>query len=124
MQVKAPVTALDTQQEEALRLRVRARQAALLEGRWEDAWRYLSAGSRLLSTPEQIQFDYQRGVLAFKSVGTIECRSGACDAAVLMSLKLPIPRLGEHQTGIVVFERWSYSDDGVAYLVLSESVRR
>jgi len=123
VEVKAPATVLDTQQEEALRPRVQARRAALLEERWEDAWRYLSAGSRLLLTPEQIQLDYQRGVLVFKSVGMIECRNGECSAAVTMSLKLPIARIGAHETGVVLFERWSYSDDGAAYLVLSEGRR-
>jgi|GEM_PF-6881610 len=121
--VKPPASEQDKLDEQVVLQRIMARQAALNAGRWEEAWSFLSPGTRIVVTPEQVRFDHERAVFVFDKPGSIECRGGQCDAAIQLVGKIALPRLGVRQTPIVIFERWEFVD-GAAYLVPKNSAPR
>jgi len=111
-----PATDADLALQKMVVERAAGRWKALEAKRWEEAWSYLSPGSRLLRTPEQIKANMQDVSYRFSKVDGAECRSGVCVVTIMLMTRVTLPRLGEREMPLFRSERWEADRDTVAYV--------
>ena len=115
-----PATEQDLRHEELAKRRASERWAAIREGRFDQAYEYLSPAGRLVVSRERhIQILKGLPVLNAEVTHAL-CRGGKCQVTVLQTVEMTVPRVGKRQHRSAAFEQWIVDGDQVWLLVRAD----